>query len=44
MSNLLTVITGSIGSDSATALSLIQGIQGQWPIIQKLPVSPVPMD
>lgn len=42
VTRLLQVITGSIGTDSATALSLVQGIQGQWPIIQELPINPVP--
>ena len=38
---LATICSGNIGTDSATALSLVQTIQGQWPIVQKLPVTEV---
>ncbi len=42
VTNLLQVITGPAPADGPTALALISGIQGQWPVIQKLPINPVP--
>lgn len=40
VSNLLTVITGNT-TDAPTALSLVQGIQGQWPVVQELLAGPL---
>lgn len=42
VTNLVAIITGAT-TDAAAALALVQGLQGQWPVIQRLPINPVPL-